>query len=221
MDHINFFFESNKDEAQPYCIKAKVIFNPCSIELEVSYDEPNDEELEKPENFSYLNKLPHNWLLVIREYIDKNLVKSSDDRGNIIDSNGTRYTTVNGSAYEKYLQELIQACLEASGTELPLQIFYSNGLEEKSFSISFLERKGMIQNGNKNKIKTIEWPTCQRLINRVFSLDYIYPENQKKLRKGPRIDPGIGMWFTLEELKATNKHRKEHVEELFDLIKGF
>jgi hypothetical protein len=128
--------------------------------------------------------------------------------------------------WDHFLQEIIQAIYEESKLEYPLELQFVDGRGDiKRLVFSFAERSVKIRKatGRQGEDSTLSWARGQKLLKRIFTLDYDYEQaiTSKPKTKGTFINTGDGYWHNMNQFKnddaKTVSKSKELVKDLNDL----
>lgn len=140
----------------------------------------------------------------------------------------------NDNRYYYFLQELLQASLEKSGREKPLEINYScvqkgdiEHTNQYTFFFSFTDRVAKFSVSKGSKVIMVDWELAQTLLKKIFMLDYLQELADESLPpvEGDYIDPGDSLWYKFNHAavnpgkKDVSKSLKEEFANLIDSLK--
>lgn len=128
-----------------------------------------------------------------------------------------------------FLQELIQALLEASGQEMPFKLHYlevenKEVHKEVELEASFVERSISVRTskaGKPKREKNIAWDRLSEIMQLVFVPDYDYEKaiGHWPKRSGTYLNTGEGLWFEWGKSLTEPKGESSSLLRLKSLIK--
>ncbi|HEX8545786.1 MAG TPA: hypothetical protein VF691_02430 [Cytophagaceae bacterium] len=236
-----FTFEYDATELPPpYAhflkISGSIIDNAVAVNTEFHYtdrEELSEEDIlaegfTADDDFTWSGELPLIWRDVLEALPSSPKEGKWDSIATIevelVDKFQGNQVIRNDNRYYYFSQELLQASLEKSGREKPLQINYctvqkNNTLEISRFSLhfSFTERAAKLADLASDKSITLGWEAGQALLKKIFMLDFIPEQADEQLPSvpGDYIDPGDGLWYKLSHA-ALNPGKKDIAKGLIE-----
>ena len=167
----------------------------------VSGDELKAEGFTENDDFSWSGELDNRWKKDIEFIANQDTQTDPDDHIYLhINLNG------NDKGFPKHVeesemrfQELMQAVLEASEIESPLEAEISVSGKQYALSWSFQHRKISI-----NKSSSNNWEAGRELMKLIFNRDF---DSLKTSRKATAdsINPGDGFWYPIKDSQSRKK----------------
>ncbi len=205
---------------------------------DLTEDEIYDEGFSPEDDFHWKGNLPALWKDLILGKLLQSGWKRSIRKKRVVqpaelnvrlryhDGNSERFWPEQLKPWEDFLQEIIQAVYEVSNREKPLVIRYleSDNKEEiieKELIYRFADRKVKVDvkiNNRKKRSYELNWNTGKKIMKDIFFPDY---DNDMAIDKRPKsqgkfIDPGMGIWFNLENAVYAPSPRKDSSKIIFD-----
>lgn len=164
----------------------------------VSEDELKAEGFTKNDDFSWKGELNIRWKKEVEFFADQDI--QDDPDGHIylhINANGKdKGFPKNEVESEMRFQELMQAVLEVSEIESPLEAKISINSAQYDLQWSFQDRQVTINHSSYNN-----WEAGRELMSTVFNRDF---ETLKPTKEAitDSINPGDGFWYPMKDTKS-------------------
>ena len=196
-----------------------------NTEFEINYhdrEELTDEEILEEgfslnDQYAWKGDLDPAWINEIRNTLEKSSWIQEDQGRNAEDSaiqitvvdqklKPNEGTPANKNIWEYLMQEVIQAIYEADKLESALTVKYHEVLEGGEnetieLNTSFAKRNVDVikkQNGKTYKQENLAWGFLKEILKIVYSIDFIKPSTNKKLKAGKYLDPGDGYFYAFD-----------------------
>ncbi len=185
------------------------------------------------DDINWQGKLPLVWRQSLDDLIEKSNWSAKVNKLNRcsvkvnLEGEAARYPA-NFDAWEYWLQELEQACIETAKIEQPLEMDFVKGERKLSLKASFEKREAFIENrlGLAAIKKDIPWYKLGKVLKQIYIAEY-YPEDvvTNYDSKGDTfLNIGGGQWFNLSKTNLHISKKKEWLDKLEasfeDLING-
>ena len=213
------------DIPPPYCYSYHLLIDQKSennTEFEIFYhdrEELTDEEILEEgfsltEKYAWKGNLPQAWLNEIINTLNKTSWLQENSKRNAEES-GIHITVIDEKLkphegepsdkkiWEYLMQEIIQAIYEIDKLESPLYIRFQEVIKGRSeerieLDISFAKRQFFVTKifrDTSERISEQPWGFLKEILKIVYSLDFVNPNTNKKLKSDKYLDPGDGMWY--------------------------
>lgn len=211
-----------------YKLEANIIGNKLQLEYAIVYSDRDTIDLEEIENegfttnddFSEKAEVGEVWQQALLDLIGKTNVaeKVKDSPENEFDAPQLSWEQLDGQIvkvtphknaadWQYFVQELIQATLEAANREKPLAIRFRKVNKDKSFSqaellVQFAERKVTVtsfKHESAPSLHQFSWEELRKFLQQLYAPEY-YPEKaleDEPTLVGSYIDSGEGFWYKI------------------------
>ncbi len=205
---------------------------------DLTEEEIYDEGFSPEDDFRWKGKLPALWKDLLLEKLLQSGWKRSIRKKNImqtaelnvrlryLDGTSERLWPEQLRTWEDFLQEVIQAVYEVSKRERPLVIRYmekdnNEKIIEKELIYRFAERKIKVEvkiNNRTSRSYDLDWKSGKKIMKDIFFPDY---DSEMAIERNPKnqgkfIDPGMGIWFNLENAVHTPNPKKDASKIIFN-----
>lgn len=231
----SLYAELYTPQAEPphaFLLKVKVDNEKKGVKVDIRQEfygreDLNEEEIQEEgytgdDNFSWQGSLPPSWRKIAEDLIRK--TRLTDEEEDIyLELEKEKGFPERPEQWRYFLQEILQAGLEAARLEAPFEAALINNSGEGSETTivaSFVERTITVHKKapGTSRSKEIDWKELKRIMTVLHNLDLQDNGNPEPGKAGSFLNPGDGLWYNLpEDLRKPEKAQKK-LEKVYTLF---